>query len=603
MKLEYFRATYLALPLGLGIMSHNAFAQKTVGADTLRRNLTVMTSEVVELGEKQPVDHIFVMTKPSRVTPTDLTPQPLPLFFSGLRAPVLMGLDSLAPVPITKPQLGYLSASVGLPTRVQISTGLRPVNTSSKQLDLHLAAHWGKYTYVHHRTLMQTLQEQALRLGIGYKQQAKASYYKLTGSFYTDKYTGQGLVYHERSWAEGLQTFWREQAKQRTGYSSSVLHIGGEMGSRPIGTTSRRWEYVFKPEIGFAKRADAHDIYLDLVSQMRYSSGERSWLNLGADLSTWSCNPYKDGSNYRLSLVSLAPSWSKEWKRERMEWYAKLGAKIAWGSKERGRHQLLLAPDISLGVLVADWMRLELDIDGGIEGTSMTEIIFESPRFWVRSPESLTHTPFKYVFTCELLPLSNLSIQMRTTYARHHSISGIVVDGLLPRFGQQLSSWSSPEVSYLVPGHSWYYTDARHWSFGGAVRYRTKHWFDASLEAYYHHWLQDSGQNYVGGRPNFELKSNLSLKPTERYSFGLSYNVIGGYKHPIRFSLPDKLNVASVEHDFGLVAMLSATASYRLTSKFGLSAGAHYYTTQLVGASIGFPQERFAIKGAIDIRF
>lgn len=594
---------YISVCSVLLLLSHNVYAQRTEPSDTLRRRLTVMTSETIKLGERQPSALRLDMTQRPALTPAKLEIGRLPILHDALQPSQLLGLDSLAPVPKSKPQLGYASVGIGLPTGLQISAGIRPINTERRSLDVHLSGKWSRYNHEISPRHTQSLQGQALRLGIGYRELMRSLQYKLYGSLYTDKYTAQGLVYTPISWGSPIQHWWEAQTKEPS-LSSTLIRLGGELSSLPQDLI---WRYQIKPQLAFARRGADRDTYMDISGALGRSFGNSS-VDINADVVAWHSAPTHRNS-YLLGFFSIAPSWSKELRSDTFGWHVRLGAKIAVGSRDTVSNSFLLAPNISAGITLRDWLHTKIVLDGGINGRSLGDVILESPYLRVGSPIGLTHTPIRSSLSVDMLPLANLSVSLLARYERLLNAEGTGAEALVPMtrpdFEAMLTRgrFEQGTRSYLVNRHYRYHLNAHHWQLGGAVIYRAKHWLEAELSAYYHQWRTDNQENYLGGYPNLDLLAKVDFTPNELYRLSFGYRILGRYKYPVRISLQDEMYSTVIAEDFGLTSQLMASASYRLTDRIGFFAGAHFYITPLQGKFIGYPEPRLFIKGGVNIKF
>lgn len=557
----------LLLTLELAVTAPFLYGQSKAPADTLRRNLTVLTSESIELGEDIPDRHSFVMSKPKPIISKQLVPSVLPQLSAGLKAPALVGLGSLQPTPPIRPALGYASASLGLAYSAQISAGIRPINTESRLLDLHLAAHWSRYKYYHTQSLPQVLAQSTLRLGISYKQKLNSLYYKLQSSYYTDHYPAFGIVTEPIS--DRGSILW-DIGTPSPLVRSGLLRLSGEIGSRA--TDTEACHYRLTPSLAIGRRALTQDVELELDGRIGYEL-KSSHLALDANLAYWNCSP-RDDQRHTLAYTNLAPSWSMEQETDRWSWRAKVGAKLSFGSRSVGHSALLISPNMSASIGFADWVQLSLNLDGGISGKQLSDVIDATPYLRLSSPKALTHTPWSSRLSLDLLPLTNLSIVLSGSYTRHRGAEGI----------------APTIVGQAVIGHHRYYENANHWSIGTIVRYRTSHWLEAEATATYHHWQTDRGRTYLGGKPTLDLGASLNLTPNERYRIGLAYHLSGDYRYPL---LNSQDTWASKPYTLGIVGRLTASASYLLTSKISLLGYAHYITTTEADRAIGFPEERF----------
>lgn len=563
------------LALGLNLPMYGQ--SSSTPSDTLRRNLTVLTSEVVELGERMPEKSSIPMSTPPALSPHKYEPTTLPLLVDALSPTPLMGLDSLQPIPPRHIPLGYVTASLGLSYNAHLSAGIRPINKEDRQLDFHLASFWSKYKYYHSPTMEQQLGQSALRLGIQYSQRLSSLYYKAQSSFYTDSYPSQGLMYD----ATKLSSSPSIEKHTSSNTRSYLFRLGGEFGSTK---TDGSWQYLLIPQLAVARRGNAQDIELSLAGKLSYTLDD-SHINLRSDLALWNCAP-QSISRYTLSHINLTPSWEITRQEENWGWYADLGATIGFGSRRAKQlGGLMISPYIAAGVTLADWIKLHLDVDGGISGRPLSEVIDRHPYLRINSPEALRHTPLNTRLKFELLPLSNLSIGIYGGFARHSRAEGI----------------AAITLGHTLIRHQRYYADANHWHIGGSLRYRTKQYLDLEISAKYDRWQEDNAASYLGGEPRLTLGTSVSLTPSERYHVSLGYHLIGDYRIPTE-NLATLFSYTST-HNLGLVGQLTASGTYQITPRLNLLGYAHYITTPNASRVIGFPTERFRANVGININF
>ena len=138
-------------------------------ADTLRRELTVMTEDAVVLGTRQPQDLAYSIPAPT-LTPLRYSYQDTPIPFA--LTPSIEPLSALGPMKggfTRADQRGYLTLAGGISMNLRAGAGYRIISTKDDLFDVYGRLYWGNNPISNDLLVQPKAKELAWGLGAYYR--------------------------------------------------------------------------------------------------------------------------------------------------------------------------------------------------------------------------------------------------------------------------------------------------------------------------------------------------------------------------------------------------------------------------------------------------
>lgn len=544
-------------------------------ADTLRRQLQVLTSEEIQMEPRLPLGLVPTAPAGQPVKVLQFRPRPLDRQQAPGISPLrqltpLSGLDSTA-------QIGYAELAGGLRYNGYLNAGLRPLNGKHSVLDLAIRGQLTNYQVSDDPASSRygTIKEHRLQIGASYlwRRQHGNSLefkvnYKLTGNNYNAQEDAHIRAKHfrfEASWAnpdapDSLRWHYRiTPYLTQTHAQDKILGVEG--------WKHKEYQVGAKGEVSYRLR-EQHQA--GFSSEVYYLNGNRHEERTVHQDRWWY---YPSMFAFRFApYFQLSPSSS---------WSLLVGLGLDIYNKADVSHALV-SPQVALSVRLGRSWILLWTAEGGVDPNGLNDLLEQMPYLRLNVGASATRRPVDTRLKLSGLIAPNFQAEAFARYAEYKDGVDFVWD--------KMSYTPTPPA----PAYVGYYVapvagDGKLLSFGAKAAYRFANAFTLSGQLTYSKWTDD-----LYGNPSLEARTELVYKPTERFELRAGYSLIAGTK----LDVFEQNQLSSDLISLPAYSSLRLGTSYRLARAWTLTAWGHFvpnadatlyygYTPQRVAANLG----------------
>lgn len=569
---RYISVTACILAL-LGATSITASAQK---ADTLRRSLTVLTSEAIELSEQRP--HTFVLPSlPIRKAQTiGTTPRALGHRSDLLRPNPLGTLASLPSLIPSSPRLGYVDASLGLKYNGALNIGLRPIQRDGEQLELAASGRLTRHK-IAPSELGVDVRELAIGLGGQYERKSTSHQLLVGAQYQYDKHNYYGLL-PSGPYSTSPHTS-VEEVEKLMDLNLTTNQIRLFLDSRSLAAGRGGWQYHFTPSLIYTqangvqalvssdyktgelapsvslglKRSFGETMYagLDVEGRMLFYSNDDDADKLVQTMRT--------GFDNR-TFIHLTPYWSIASEVDGMRYQLRLGLALdSYRKADQSKWQI--APEIEGMLSWANWS-LGLRVYGDVQTNSLGHMLREMPYMQVGLQAMPTARPI--VADLRLRGSVSPSLAMELSVGYQKLRDALNYSPLPHSLGTNLSGYPLPYrlgVSF-IPEHV---ASTHLFSVGGALTYRHSGLWGLTAKALYQHL----GEGLLS-RPSLTLGVGWQWLASDRWSASVGYDLTSGIKYATLANLTRSIETLRP------MQVISARGGYRISQYLSVKADAQY---------------------------
>ena len=574
---------------------------KAQKADTLKRQLQVVTSEKVKLSEQKALPLALKFRVPE--TPTLPAFQPSSLLksesFQASPYKMLSPLQTL--LPCTQ-DLGFVRLGLGVKYNAYLSAGVRPIHSDKSVLDIYLDGRYTRYQLEH--PLFTAEQDNS---------QIKEHRYSL-GAQYTSVLGDDHSL--------GLKAEYSAERHNYNAHPTATLKHNQLVLSGSLENARAKdadWTYSFTPSFRYVSVNGLRNMnrYLDpaegnlkLEGMLGYKLSET--MLVGADLGIQTIF-YGDDS-YRMTLgYGIEPTEDANSKlynafspfssftlrpfitlghEERLS--ARLGLRLdnysfddAFWDRDKPRvKRIKIAPDVHVRWTFAPSWRADLHLTGELKPNALGDLLQEMPYLNLYRGATPTYSPIKVDLGVSGLITPALSLK---AYAEYQSY--------LSALNYLASEWreNSPVLFEPLVQES-----GSRMTLGLGLQYRMFKRLSVNADARLNKWSDG-----LYGRPKMELDLGLVYKPTDKLELNASYALSYGIKQLVMLS-PEIATGNSVPHpalDYEVEALRTYSLaqfglSYELLPRLSVSLFGHLipdasstlyygYTPQRISANLG----------------
>lgn len=577
MKRTYYILRVIGVLLVVQLITPDGHAQR---ADTLRRSLTVMTTEQVKLGEQQPLSFTLA-PPPSYQAPHVRTevanlPKPSDVF-------ALSPLSALAPLPHvlgrnTK-QKGYIELDLGLRYSGTARAGVKLVNTDRLRLDVGA---WGEGTRYDFTQAIYEVPIRELRWGAQAHMDYVARRTRITANL-SHSYQRHNL-YGLSITPPSLSV---DELARLTGTNLKISTTDAGVNIVSLQPSERGWLYRINPQITFSLGSGVNDEYAvsnqtELISKLTAGVWRMNGpMQFGIDFegSAYNYNhtrpielPIGSGPSkiepYTVkSLIVASPYWRITKRTDKLRYGAKLGAGLSM-YHQRETSGMQLGADIEGYLRWHNGWSLALGVGQLVRPNGMVELARSMPYMHLGHDALMTRIPLFVKAEISGRLSSNLILDLLAEYQ-------LLRDAVnwLPQVHSRLSGSVDGALGFLP--HN---VDRGHQSIiKGGITYRHAGLWDMRAELL-HRQLSEG----LWGRPSNELTFGWQWHATQTWRAGLEYKLLTG----IRYPGVDELRPLHT---------LSLMANYRLATRWGMRASAQMNINADGKRYMGYTPQRFIV--------
>lgn len=572
MKHQCYTIIFALILLGLG--SHTAEAQK---ADTLRRSLTVLTTEAVELSEVRPQTFVLPSLPMRKAQAMNTTPSALGHRSDLLRPSPLGTLGSLPHLLPSAPSLGYVDASLGVKYNGSLSLGMRPIQRLGEQLDLALS---GRMT--HHsiapRELGVDIRELVLGLGGRYERKSATHQVSIGAQYEYDKHNYYGLypigeydLSQPNSLAEEIDNL------MRNNLITNQIHLFVDTRSLVAGRGG--WQYHLTPKLTYTQaqgmQVNASPDYrtgelapsvalgisrsLSRTTQVGVDVEGRMLFYRNDDAIDKAVITMKTGFENR-TFIHLSPYWAIASETDGLRYQIRLG--VALDSYRKGdKSKWQIAPEIEGALSWAEWS-LRGKVYGDVLTNSLGDMLRDMPYMQVGLQAMPTARPLIVDLRLRGSISPRVALELSAGYQRLRD--ALNYSPLLHEAGAVHSGAFAPHVFGVsfIPEHV---SSASIMTVGGALTYRHDGLWGLTLKGGYKHLSEE-----LLSRPSVTLGASWQWLASDRWNVSIGYDLTSGIKYA---RVTETIRQIETLRPMQVV---SARGGYRISQLLSLRADAQY---------------------------
>lgn len=566
-------------------------------ADTLRRELTVMTEEEVTLTTRQPRDLSYTLTEPvlPAVRHTYLD-TPIPFTLRPNVAP-LGALSALRGGYEHASQRGYAFFAAGLPLSVKAGAGLRLLRTKTDLIDVY--ARYSSATSVIPTELPQRISawEKAWRLGANYAHQFESARLSAAMDFGQQAYNYYGLT--QVLPPPGLQI-------DQLPFSSGLRRRATEVSLSARYTTeedfSEDWLYDLKAGVDYTSAhldeeapAAALNEVQEFLPKLHADVSRRmsSVVRVGA-LGAWSIGRLTstkpilyDGSEKgtfaQYVLLTGVPYLLAEDVVGGVSWRALGGLRVLTGN-DRYQGHLFIFPKIDARLRAGAKWGLRLEMDADLVHHSLRLQPEEAPYLAADAFTGRYERVYDAKLTASATLASALSIEAFVRYAGHKNAANYRPEDA-EHTAQSMTAHYRP-ITFRPD-----YVDYVEHNVGMQLAYNHRGLLTASLRGVYAYYATDAP---VLSRPTFTASALVELNMIPKLSLRSGYEFATALK---------SYDTEGRIIDLSQLHLLHADATYSLSDKLHLTA--ELRAPLLSGATrwYGYRSQPMLVQGGLQFIF
>lgn len=606
-----------AIALGLGMLTLAPHTLRAQRADTLRRSLTVLTSEAIKLEPKQPTQLTLSPPVPFKAKLVTLEPVALAHRADVLRPDPLASMAQLPRMLAKSDQLGYIDGAVGLKYNGRIALGLRPINSLEQQLDLFLSSRLTRYAFAND-IYAGKIRELGIALGGSYRQAMGASSLGIDASYRYDRGNYYGL-YTSAGVADRLALS-PETASSLT--DTPLIANRVNVGVRVTSTEplDNGWEYAVAPrlKVTIAKGANVAMIgkqYSEIspsVDLTLFKAIGTDGMAVGIDLGAEAHIHSDAGAEYtggvfsssytsytNKSILSIAPYWRiSGGSRDHLLYGLVIGARgyLYRQLQSSGMH---LAPNVSGYMHWGNAWQLQLDVVGNVRANSLEQMLGEMPYLHIGPDTRITRIPISVRLGLSGRIAPNLTLELSGQYQRLRDALSYVALAHATDYPTPLSTPLSPAPStaHYALGFAPAHADGTIFSIGSALSYRQDGLWSMRVGADYH-----SHSASLTGRPSIVLSAVWQCHPTDTWDLSLGYEMQAGIKYGL-LTYETSAPASAPTQTLKPLNVLKGTATYRLGDRWSITGQGQFVLSSSSQLYLGYQPQRVAFSLGASYRF
>ena len=589
-------ALHFTLLLSLLATSETLSAQNAQPrrADTLRRELTVMTEETVVLGIRQPQDLAYSVPSP-RLTPTryNYLDTPIPYALRPAISP-LGALGTMKGGIKDDAHRGYLTVAGGIGMNLRAGAGYRIVSTKEDLFDAYGRFLWGNNANLNDLLYSPKAKEHTWSLGTYYRHQFEDPTLELRAGWQQHGHNYYGLG-HDLLVGNPGGAGLRDLMKLSTGRFDLDARL-----SLPEDLTED-WLYDGRFHLTYAGTRYSHgarstpykptewlpSLSLNLSNRL---SGTSRWGVMG-DLSLSILNfplpptglTQETAVSSNRMILSAAPYLLSDDVSGDFSWRLLGGLRLLSGGDRNASH-LYLFPKVDASLTYSRYLQLRLETDAELHRLGLGDMQEVMPYLDAYTfPDRLERTYWgKLSLSTTIADRFNA-----TAFARYsgHRNAAQFRPFLSPSHYVPSPSGYSDEYSSL--SFTPYYAGYRELSFGLDLAFNHRGLFQASLGGEFMKYLDPT--DLLSGKPEYRVKALAELNFIPRTSLRIGYDITGAVSY-YNLSNPPYLGKGT-QVKLSAAHLLHADFVYQLTKSLSLTAEARALLLGLETQWFGYHQQ------------
>lgn len=591
-----------ALTLSLGLAA-NMYGQQ---ADTLKRQLQIMTSEDIVLTERNPLPVQLAAPRPSKASRIQLAAEPLQNRMPALN---LSPLTTLVP-PIAyydrAGQRGYLELSGGLQYNAYLAAGLRAIDKKNSQLDILAKGLYSNYRLEDYG-LKRHAREQQLDLGVKYSATlASGAELALEGGIKHSKYNYYGYIpFDMPAELEALKSVIAKPELQRNTYYAG-LSFGPNRPNKGL-------NYYVRPSIaytqvsglgGWEQKRNANEFHLGIDGKLSYSLDK-----LGDVVVDVAANNYTYSNSATIlpgightysskSLLRFSPYWSYDRSQQDVDWGLKLGIGVDMYNEHEFKGGLI-SPRIEAYLRFDRNWQVKLSATGGVKANSLTQMLDEMPYLRILQNAHTTRIPLDLKLALKGLVTPAVELNAELQYVKYKGAVNYLLTGTQTS-AEAAGINSALEAINQQAAFTPVNADGSLLRSTIGATAQLSPYVRLMGQATYNHWALTKDADKMPtlyGRPKILLDAQLTYRPNQ------NVELIGGYS--LKHGIQQQVVFAPHTRMMSLPALsqLSTSVAYHINKSWTLSGAAQLLLNEGTPIYYGYTAQRFSAVFGINYRF
>lgn len=593
-----------ALTLSLGLVA-NMYGQQ---ADTLKRQLQIMTSEDIVLSERKPQPLLLSAPRPSKASRIQLVAEPLLSRMPALSLEPLTTLVAPAPYYNRGGQRGYLELAGGLRYNAYLAAGLRAIDRKDTQLDIFTSGLYSNYR-LNSYDLERQAREQRLSLGVDYGTTLTSGVkLALAGGIKHNKYNYYGYLPDQSSFTpEELSSVIAKPELQRNTFHAA-LSLGPSKASGGL-------NYDFNPSIaysqvaglgGWEQKRSANELHLGIDGKLSYGLDK-----LGDVIVDVSANSYTyNNSATRLagavghtysnkSLLRLSPYWHYERSQQDVDWGLKLGLGIDMYNEYEFKGGLITPRAEAYLNFDRNW-QVNLSATGGVRANSLTQMLDEMPYLRILRNAHATRIPLDLKLALRGLLNPAVELNAKLQYTKYKGAVNYLAIGTYSPVPADMYITVPIEPINHQAGFTPEQADGSVVRLSAGATAQLSPYVRLAGQATYNHWSQTNSvtpEPTLYGRPKFLLNAELTYRPNQNVELTGGYSLRSG----IQQRVATKMNITMLK--MADLSQLNLSVAYHINKAWTLNGAMHFVQNAKAEVYYGYTAQRFSAVLGIHYRF
>ena len=556
MKYQLYTAVIMALSVS-SVCGQTPRNTETKRPDTLRRELTIVNDQTVEMERADPLPATYKAIEP-RLKP--FRPEYNKRTFGFVPEVSSSGMNNLPnilPAEGYMKHRGYLNIGLGHTLNQRVDAGYRLIDAEQERLNLFLS-YRGMKSAFNTGDFEGDRKDRRMMAGVDYEQR-RPSFVLATGLYYTNHY----FNHYGRGATTNVGSIPQLSAPVTPQMDNGTHNVRAYLGAKNdvidaridyrffrsipyLGTDPMKALTEHTPELNVEMRKELSD---DVKLGLQVRTGGLFFAKNSEMIQTGVLSE----TDRNLYYVEGAPTIGFVGDSDNMQWNIQAGVGVSSHFGAKGR--LFFWPKLDASLSIFPSWRLYAKAFGGVIRNGLADVMQEEMPYLM--PNTIV-LPSRNALTAQLGVKGNIAdVARMEVYGDFSKLTGVpFYTPTLPLYNP--SDLYQYNVSFLP-----IYADGSRWRAGGKLEYSYRDMLRFLVDASYGKWNLDGGL-VASMQPDLILKAEVGIHPIAPLDVRLRYTQLNGrYRYSFGSVFSEALGVGNVH-------LLSADVSYKLKKNLGL---------------------------------
>lgn len=547
-------------------------------ADTLKRQLRVLTEQEELISERSPME--LPVKLPQRKATESIALQPLSLkaYKPEYDLPLLNSLSPLQAFYDRGKQGGYIQAGLGLKYNAYLSAGLGLIQEQNRDWRLHFDGRYTRHQFSNYEQ-PSTIREQAFKLSSTYRNTLDTGLQlQVVGNVSHQAYNYYGASYL------GASPAISPEPTMRISQGDIALSFGN------LKAYKQAIAYQFTPRISYMqvqglspinRNHQAKELSLGIDGTFRYFLTKQHYINLDTKGLSY-IYPKSSNSNIydynNRSSITFRPYWHYH-SDEVTDWGIELGLSLDL-YKQGGEQEALFSPYAQAYLKFNPEWLLRLQMSGGIQANSLSQMLGEMPYLVLGEDSRATHIPIDARLAIEGMLNDGLKLEAFGRYTQYQKALNYAISPL---------GAFTPELA-----------DGSCLQFGVGMSSHFSNYFTIKGQALYNHWSKNPAKEVsLYGRPTAEWHIEGTYRPLKTIELLAGIDMLYGIQQRVIATSPNsesRVNLPSL-------STLHLAASYHLAKQWSIGLRGHFNANAQGSKYYGYQAQRLSATFVVAYKF